>query len=58
MESHTQSREDILNAFRSHYYRITDLVESAIRDSADTFALSAIGSQLDEYALLITQVSL
>lgn len=47
---------DLLNAFRAHYHRFTQVVHEAITSHADSTVLARLGDDLDEYLVLVNEV--
>jgi hypothetical protein len=49
-------QDELVSAFRIHYYRFEQAVHEASAVSADSTVLARLGDDLDEYSHLITQV--
>ncbi len=47
---------DLLEAFRSHYFRYETIVREAITLATDSTVLARIGDDLDEYSTLLAEV--
>ena len=47
---------DLLDAFRSHYFRYETIVREAITLATDSTVLARIGDDLDEYSTLLAEV--
>lgn len=50
--------EDLLIAFRTHYYRFETSVREALTTTVDTFGLQRLGDEIDDYAVLVNEVSI
>jgi hypothetical protein len=48
---------DLLNAFRAHYHHFLQAVHEAITSNADSNVLARLGDDLDEYLVLVNEVS-
>lgn len=51
------STDNLLTAFRAHYYRFVQLVENSIQSPTDSNQLHRLGDQIDEFSALVGQVS-
>ena len=58
MDLHVSNSElDLLDAFRGHYFRYEAVVGEAITQATDSTVLARIGDDLDEYAILLAEVT-
>ncbi len=48
---------DLLDAFRHHYLRYETIVREAITRTTDSTVLARIGDDLDEYAMMLAEVT-
>ncbi len=48
---------DLLDAFRNHYYRFEAIVREVTTQATDSTVLARIGDDLDEYAVLLAEVT-
>lgn len=56
MDSLDFDDSNLLDAFRTHYYRFVHLVNSATESPTDPTVLQRLGDQISEYGDLVVQV--
>lgn len=50
--------DDLLGAFRIHYRRFEQAIADTLINHTDSTVLARLGDDLDEFLLLVTEVSL
>ena len=53
-----EEHNELLDAFRTNYYRYEQLVMETVTHAADSTILARLGDELDEYLNLVNEVSL
>src|ERR1700677_5045577 len=51
-----QPQQDLLSAFRIHYYRFERAIQEALVNTTDSTVLARLGDDLDEFSHLVTVV--